>query len=375
MTSHNKSIIGTNNLIFVVVFTLIFTSCSGSNSALENNVPSVIDTPTSGEIIKHPADVFDLGYWNITLPTDTNNDGRADSVSVAAIANYTHDDFFYLNGDQQLVFVAPNVANTTTNSSNVRSELRQMLRGTNTSIGSSSPNNNFALSTHENAASFADIGGKMEATLRVDHVALHSIYTDKFPVYSVVIGQIHAGNDDDNSNGFGWGNEPLKIFYKKYPSQEKGSVFWTYERNLTQADPDRTDIVYPVWGNTWDNPSNPGDQGISLGEEFSYEVNVFEDTLYLSFSAQNHETVEYQINLADNVDAYGNIDDKDFAQGYAGDWHYFKAGAYNQCNGGTDESFWSTACEGTGDWSADFDAGDYTQVTFLRLVLSKGEKP
>jgi hypothetical protein len=211
----------------------------------------------------------------------------------------------------------------------------------------------------------------MEATLHVDHVALNSNRPEKLPSYSVVIGQIHAGNDPDRSQGFGYGNEPLKIFYKKFPEHNTGSVFWTYERNLPKEHPDRTDIVYPVWGNTWENPADPGAQGISLGEDFSYVVNVVDDTMHLTFSAQGRETVSYSINLADNVDAFGNIDAKDFAQGYLGDWHYFKAGAYSQCNGGTSNPFWGTDCGGTGTWGTDFKNGDYSQVTFSKLVLSK----
>ena len=91
----------------------------------------------------------------------------------------------------------------------------------------------------------------------------------------------------------------------------------------------------------------------------------------LRFSAEDRETVSYQINLANNIDAYGNADDKDFEKGYAGDFHYFKAGAYNQCNGGTEHPFWGTGCSGSGNWETDFANGDYTQVVFSKLALSE----
>ena len=128
------------------------------------------------------------------------------------------------------------------------------------------------------------------------------------------------------NNGYGWGNEPIKIYYKKWPNHETGSVFWNYERNLAKKDPNRTDIAYPVWGNTWENPENPGAEGLKLGEEFSYTINVYENTMYLEFSSANKKTVKYQIDLANNVDAHGKVDEKDLATGYTGDWHYFKAG-------------------------------------------------
>jgi poly(beta-D-mannuronate) lyase len=327
---------------------------------------------TDSNNVAVPGNHFDLSQWNITLPIDANADGKPDMVKVKDIQNYSHPDFFYLNDNKEMVFVSPNVGVTTANSKNARSELRHMSRGFNTKIKTKAPKNNFALAAHENAGAFAAIGGRMEATLSVDHVAVNSARPEKYPSYSVVIGQIHAGNDPDRSKGFGYGNEPLKIFYKKFPDHDTGSVFWTYERNLPKADPDRTDIAYPVWGNTWENPSDPGKQGIELGEEFSYVVNVYENTMHLTFTSPKRETIEYSINLADNVDANGNIDEKDFKHGYAGDWHYFKAGAYSQCNGGTSNPFWGTACGGTGVWETDKANGDYSQVRFSKLVLGNG---
>jgi poly(beta-D-mannuronate) lyase len=70
---------------------------------------------------------------------------------------------------------------------------------------------------------------------------------------------------------------------------------------------------------------------------------------------------------------YGKPDNKDFINGYAGDWHYFKAGAYNQCNGGTENPFWGTACGGTGDWVVDHNNGDFVQVTFSKLDVGPSQ--
>jgi len=46
-----------------------------------------------------------------------------------------------------------------------------MSRGSDTSIKTKDPKNNFALRAHPDAESFASVGGRMEATLVVDHVA------------------------------------------------------------------------------------------------------------------------------------------------------------------------------------------------------------
>jgi len=95
-----------------------------------------------------------------------DNNKKVDVVSVADIQSFTHPDFFYANADGHMVFASPNKALTTPNSSNTRSELRYMSRGSDTSLKTKDPKNNFALRAHPDAESFASVGGRMEATLR-----------------------------------------------------------------------------------------------------------------------------------------------------------------------------------------------------------------
>ena len=190
-----------------------------------------------------------------------------------------------------------------------------------------------------------------------------------------MLGQIHAVKYDNVSSGFGFGNEPIKIFYKKFPEHEKGSVFWTYERNLAKDDDDRTDIVYPVWGNTWKNKETPGAAGIALGEEFSYTINVHENTMYLTFTSANHPTVTYTRSLISNVGADGVVDPLDNKFSYGGDSLYFKAGVYNQCSTKTGGGAWYAGCPGTGDWDVDKANGDYAQATFSALTVGPSTPP
>ena len=322
-----------------------------------------------------PASQFDLSHWNITLPIDQNGDGKVDSVKVKDLQAYSHPDYFYLDDEGRMVFVAPNKGAKTKNTSNTRSELRYMLRGTNTRHSTHGGPNNFAVKARVDSDKFGSIGGRMDATLRVDHVAVNAGDPTKKPAYSAVIGQIHAVKYKSTKSGFGYGNEPLKIFYKKWPGHDTGSVFWNYERNLAKNDPNRKDIAYPVWGNTWDVSDDPGAGGIALGEEFSYTVNVHINTMHLTFSAPGKETMHYSINLANNVDANGNVDELDNKYSYGGDSLYFKAGVYNQCTARNDSGFWYPDCAGTGDWETDKANGDYAQVTFSRLVVGKSTAP
>jgi len=316
-----------------------------------------------------PANKFDLSHWSITVPTDSDNNGKVDTIRVSQLATYSHPDFFYLDQLGRMVFTAPNKALTTPNSSNTRSELRYMSGGSDTTISTRDPGHNFALSAHPSAEQFGSIGSRMEATLHVDAVALNSARPEKFPAYSAVVGQIHAVKFPGEHTTAGWGNEPLKIYYKKWPHHQKGSVFWTYERNLAKEDPNRTDIVYPVWGNTWDITSEPGDLGIALGEEFSYTVDVSGNTMALTFEAEGHPKKEYKIDLSNNVNAYGEVDERDNPLGYTGDAMYFKAGIYDQCSVSTKEGFWYAACDGTGVWETDSANGDFARATFSRLVV------
>ncbi|RGP41565.1 Mannuronate-specific alginate lyase [Altererythrobacter insulae] len=316
-----------------------------------------------------PASQFEMKNWKITLPVDENGDGKPDEVGVAEMKRFHQPDFFYLNDDGHMVFAAPNKAATTVNSSNTRSELRQMLRGTNTRIGTRDAGNNFAVRARNGSDKFGAVGGKLEATLKVDHVALNAGDPTAKAAYSVVVGQIHAVKYDNTRSGFGYGNEPIKIYYKKFPDHEYGSVFWNYERNLAEDDPDRKDLSVPVFGGNWDGTQDPGEAGIALGEEFSYTINVHENTMYLTFHNDRLGSIVESRSLVRGADA------KDNPYAYGGDSLYFKAGVYNQCSTKSGGGDWYAGCAGTGDWATDKTNGDYAQATFSRLVLSEATPP
>ncbi len=323
-----------------------------------------------------PAEKFDLTQWQIDAPTDTNKDGIVDVIGIKDLQTYQHPDYFYINDEGNLVFAAPNKAITSVNSTNTRSELHHMLGGE--TAQKRDFLNNFSLKANRRAEQFAQIGGNLQATLAVNYVPTRAKYAEKPTAFSVVVGQVHAVQDKKRraeGEGYGWGNEPLKIYYKKLPGHEYGSVFWNYERNLEKNDPNRIDISYSVWGKPWLDMDAPGEAGIALNEEFSYEVNVHENTMYLSFTTARHGTVKHEINLTNNVDAFGEVDELDNPKGYTGEGNHFKAGAYNQCSTKDDPSFRYPACPGTGDWVTDKANGDYTQVTFMRLETGAAQKP
>ena len=203
------------------------------------------------------------------------------------------------------------------------------------------------------------------------------------------MGQIHGGEGHEN--------EPLKIFYKKFPGQTKGSVFWNYEINTAGDDNSgRWDYSTAIWGHDMsvvgntktDYPTEPED-GIELGEEFSYEVNVYKGIMYLTFKSEGHETRTFTKNLIKSeyvnksdipsklkiICAYWTRWNRKCYWLTSGELDYFKQGAYNQTNGKAPEKniVWCAGAETFGgDIAKQYENGCYTEVWFRERTLGQG---
>lgn len=209
--------------------------------------------------------------------------------------------------------------------------------------------------------------------------------------YSVVVGQIHSGEGNEN--------EPIKIFYKKFPGYKKGSVFWNYEINTEGDHGKRWDYSTAIWGDdmsvigTSPNsyPAEPAN-GIELGEEFSYEINVYKGIMYLTFMSKGHKTVKFTKNLLQSEFAeqkdipqqiktlYAAIgrDGIERKNAYSNELQYFKQGAYNQSNGKkpADNIVWSTGSEiYNGDIAKRYANGSFTEVWFKKGSVGEGTLP
>ena len=338
---------------------LLATAVSGCGVVSDNESTAV--TNYQSELMagldatKAPAQNFVMDKWKVNLPTpDTNpaREGKTMEILAAQLADpehpFSHPDWFYTNPKTgAMVFKVPNEAVSTPNSKNARSELRAMLN-VNMPEGYKDPSTNFVVAAHDNAETYGAIGGRLSAVLSVDHVST-SGNDAKYGAYAVVVGQIHASK-----------NEPLKIFYRKLPNHEHGSLFWNYEINPKDKK-DRFDAKTNVFGNydLTKVDSDPVD-GLKLGELFSYDVVVSGNIMNLTFKKNigesNEKVVTYSLDLS-KPNPVSPLD-----QGYAQDWMYFKAGAYNQCN----IKATSSACTNNG-----LEAGDYAQVSFYKLELDQ----
>jgi len=311
------------------------------------------------ESIKYPSDVIPfMDGWSSIL--------CGDGTGIKNLVNSEHKNFFYVENEGEIdwvVFKAPNSGVTTRTSSNTRTELRNKKRWTPTE------------------------GGKLTGTLKVMHVST-SGDARVAASYSVVIGQIHGKEGNEN--------EPIKIFYKKFPGHTKGSVFWNYEINTAGDNSGRWDFSTAVWGNdmsvvgstSTSYPEEPKD-GVELGEEFFYEINVFKGVMYLTFKSKGHETKTFTKNLLKSdfakksdipqqiLTLYAAIgrDGIERENAYAGELQTFMQGAYNQTNGKNPEDniVWYTGSETyNGDIAKQYANGCYTEVWFREATIGAG---
>ena len=283
-------------------------SGSSSGGTLDPNLP--------------PSSNFDLSAWYLSVPSDDNGDGKADSIKEDELnSGYANSNYFYTAADGGMVFRCPvDGYKTSSGTSYTRTELREMLRRGDTSIATQGVNENnwvfgSAPFSARNAAGGVD--GVLRATLAVNHVTTTG---DSGQVGRVIVGQIHA-NDD----------EPLRLYYRKLPGNSKGSVYIAHEPN------GGSDSWYEMIGSRSSSASNPSD-GIALDEIWSYEVKVVGNTLTVTILRDGKDDVVQEVDMSNS--GY-DVSDQ---------YQYFKAGVYNQNNTGS--------------------GSDYVQATFYALEQS-----
>lgn len=280
-----------------------------------------------------PSENFDLSKWKITLPVDRDNNGKVDEIGETELQGWSDTEYFYTDpATGGMVFRTVPGGTTTQNSSYVRSELREMIRGGNTDIGTriddGTPNkNNWVFGSAPAAAQelAGGVDGTMRATLSVNQVTRIG---EKGKVGRVIIGQIHAKDD-----------EPIRLYYRKLPTNKFGAIYYAHEPV------GKDDVWVNVIGDRGDFAENPAD-GIALDEVFSYEIRVASEEangtvkpmLYVTITRDDGSVIEAE---PFDMSESGYNHDKDFM--------YFKAGAYSQNN----TTIWPER--------------DFDQVTFFAL--------
>ncbi|WP_241738352.1 polysaccharide lyase family 7 protein [Psychroserpens luteus] len=348
----------TTTTIALCILCAIFTlnSCKNSDKKVDEKTgeKEIEKTVYASDVIPFFDD------WKLVL-------GNGANVGIAN--NFEDKDFFYTANDSDgdwVVFKAPNAGSTHGTSNNTRTELAQTKKW-------------YPKTAND----------KLTATLKVMNVS--STGDARVAAsHAVVVGQIHSADKHEN--------EPLKIFYKKFPGHTKGSVFWHYEINTEGEDNSgRWDYSSAVWGNDFSvvgetadtYPEEPKD-GIALGEAFSYEVEVKDGIMTLNFTSEGHETKTFTKNLlvseyttkADIPEQTQKLfvpigqDGVERKDAYAGEGCFFKLGAYNQTNGKSPEvnKNWCSGAETHGgDIEKQYADGNYAEVWFKTGSISVSE--
>ena len=277
-----------------------------------------------------PWENFDLSDWALDAPNADPSDGLSARTSdrdfIEGDLFPGSEPFFFTGSDGAMVFRSPiDGVRTSSNTSFPRSELREMLRAGDTSVSTQGvTENNWALgyqpnnldigafASNDRAEDIGGRGGRLTATMRVNRVTSTGSSSQ---VGRVIIGQIHADND-----------EPIRLYYRKLPNNDLGSIYFTHEIR----DGDDLDDVNLV-GSSSSNASNPSD-GIALGELFSYEI------------INEGSVIEVVLRSGDKDgpiigQASFDMDQENSGYDLDDEWMYFKAGAYTQNNTGDGDDF------------------------------------
>jgi hypothetical protein len=287
---------------------------------------------------------IDMSIWGYTLNDGVSRNEKSDIQDLVDNKNLGGDEIVFNDGC--VTFKASNIAGTSSGSSFVRSELRELpTRYFDDGPNVKSVENNWVTSKYSKSDKdrAGGVDGKMTATLKVNTVSVDRVAdgsdNNNDQVGRIIVGQIH-----------GIDHEPAKIYYQKLPEHSKGSVYFTVDG----SDGKPSDRIYVIGytdkdyskhmagDTTLSNPAN----GIALGEEWSYEIDLSGDQLRITIwhdgkvyttsdsidlTKQNNGLMRRSADSsAITIDSY-----------FDNDWMYFKAGLYNQNNSGVQNPAYS----------------------------------
>ncbi|WP_426357701.1 polysaccharide lyase family 7 protein [Pseudocolwellia sp. HL-MZ19] len=262
---------------------------------------------------------IELIDWYLSIPVDEDTASKAESIWENDLNDdYFNSEYFFNSLDNGLVFRSPiEGTKTSENTKYTRTELREMLRRGNTSISTQGVNANnwvFSSAPQSEQDKAGGVDGELVAELSVNHVTTTG---DANQVGRVIIGQIHANND-----------EPVRVYYRKLPSNENGSIYLAHE--IRGGDDTYREII----GTRSQSASNPSN-GIKLNERFGYKITVVGNSLTFVLTRDGEADLTEIIDMSNS--------------GYdiANEYMYFKAGVYNQNDTGEEK--------------------DYVQATFYKI--------
>lgn len=296
---------------------------NAGNTANTDVIVTVVAAPIVVNALPNELGI-ELDDWYLSIPSDEDGNGKSDSIKeIELAAGYTHPEYFYTSADGGIVMRSPSRGfKTSTNTSYVRVELREMLRRGNTNIGSTQGvNANNWVFGHAPTLAQANAGGingELNVTLAVNQVTTNG---ENYQIGRVIIGQIHA-NDD----------EPIRLYYRKLPNNSKGAIYFAHEPRTG------SEAYVEMIGSRNNTTSNPAD-GIALDEKFSYTINATDALLTVTITREGKPDVVATYDMTGS-----QYEDPE-------QYMYFKVGVYHVNN--------------TSDPSSD--TGQFAQATFYEI--------
>lgn len=279
---------------------------------------------------------IDMSIWGYTLSDGSSRNDRDDIQDLIDNKTLGGDEITWDSGC--VTFKAPNQGSTSSGSSFVRAELRELVTMyQDDSFDDSDIENQWVTSeaSSANRNNAGGVDGKMIATLKVNTVSVDYSGDSDDQVGRIIVGQIH-----------GVDHEPVKIYYQKMPDHSKGSVYFTVDGSNGKPI-DRVYVVgysdkdYEKHSNGSDNLSSPSN-GIALGDEWSYEIDLQGDQLRVTVRHNGNvyttaDSIAYSRTQSRAVISNsGDSNAITIGSHYDNDLMYFKAGLYNQNNTGTE---------------------------------------
>lgn len=268
--------------------------------------PQIPAVPQPGN---KPYQNIDLTTWYLSIATDADGNGKADNIQEWHLSQgYEHPELMYTGEDGGLVVRSYiKGVRTSKNTKYTRTEFREMLRKGDKQYGTKGVNKNnwvFGSAPLEDRKEAGGVDGTLDVTMKVDKTTTTGVVHQ---VGRFIIGQIHDQDD-----------EPIRLYYRKLPNRDTGTVFFAHENTLKGTD-DYYDLVGGLDGIT--------DDGIALGEVFSYQIKVVSNTMTVTLSREGKPDVVKVVDMSKSGYDVG------------GKYMYFKWGAYNQNNTGNPDDF------------------------------------
>jgi len=294
----------------------VATGCAATYAPADCSGSKWWDVPLKSPVIpavplatNKPGQNIDLTTWYLSQPFDHDKNGKPDNVNEWDLnQGYEHPEVFYTADDGGLVFKSyVKGIRTSKNTKYARTEMREMLRKGNKSHSTKGVNKNnwvFGSAPDADKKAAGGVDGVLDVTMKVDSVTTTGVVHQ---VGRFIIGQIHDQDD-----------EPIRLYYRKLPNRDTGTVYFAHE-NTREGSDNYFNLVGDMTGIS--------DDGIALGEVFSYQIKVVGNTMTVSLMREGKDDIVQVVDMSESGYDVG------------GRYMYFKAGVYNQNKSGDNEDF------------------------------------